>query len=257
MNTATMVPLLEAKSVTKYFGGVKALDDVSFRLVAGTRVGLIGPNGAGKTTLLNALSRLIEIDGGDLFVRGASYRHTKPDHLRRLGIARSFQHVRNWQNLSVRDNLLVGRTASWQETLWASLFRRSSIATAENNLWDSVRSYLSEFEIEDEEMITNQLSLGQQRVLELIRIFIADVDVFLLDEPSVGLASHAIKRLSDHLVRLKKQGKAILIVSHDLTFLRENSDLLIAMSSGRILAYGDLEEVIGEQQVRDAYVEGS
>lgn len=263
MNRSSAI-LLETREVTKQFGGVIALDKVSFQLPAGMRIGIIGPNGAGKTSLLNALSRLVEIDTGDLLIRGKSYRHAKPNQLVALGIARSFQHVRNWHNMDIRDNVLTAGREKWRETLWTGLFRRGQINKAEENLWNRACELFRYFNLETEILsdggryrLASELSIGQQRVLELVRVFLLDTDVLLLDEPSVGLSSETCERLSEYLFHQVLNGKGVIIVSHDLPFLHENVDKLIVMSEGRIIAYGDPMDVIGKSQVKEAYLDGA
>lgn len=235
--------LIEARNISKSFAGVTALDDVSIQVRAGERVGLVGSNGSGKTTLLNVLSRFVDIDAGDILLEGKTYRNSDPANLATRGVVRTFQYTKNWINMDVRENLLVDVGNSWPERLIQSLFAWKRIRNHESALWRDAGSMLERFGIHLDELLDNQgglklvkdISLGQRRIVELVRAFLMKPKVLLLDEPSVGLDEHAYSFLEDYLERLASAGSAILLVSHDKQFVGKNVNRMIIMHEGRKL----------------------
>jgi branched-chain amino acid transport system ATP-binding protein len=254
--------LIETRNVSKRFNGTLALDNVSIRLEKGKRLGIIGGNGSGKTTLLNVLCRLIEPDRGDILLKGKSYKKINAHHLAQLGIARSFQHSRNWKNMSLSDNLLAAGHNPWRERYWYSFFRRKKFINEERQMWEKASKILEYFEMENmniqpgnpSDKTADNLSIGEQRLLELIRIFFSEPEVLLLDEPSVGLNPRKCQLLTAFLKKLAEKDKGILIIAHDLDFLRKNTDFIYFMNQGRILSQGTVDEILKKKQVLEAYL---
>lgn len=254
--------LIETRNVCIRFNGTLALDNISIRLEKGKRLGIIGVNGSGKTTLLNALCRFIEPDSGDIFLRGESYKNVKAHQLAQFGIARSFQHSRNWKNMSLVDNILVAGDNRWREGYWYSFVKRKKFIQAERQMWEKAAGILEFFGMENikcqsgnaVDKRAGNLSIGEQRLLELIRLFFSEPEILLLDEPSVGLNPPKCQLLTVYLKKLSLEGNGVLIIAHDLDFLRKNTDFIYFMNQGRILAEGTVDEILKKKEVLEAYL---
>lgn len=255
--TSNAKTLIEVKNVSKRFHGVVALDSVSFQLKSGEQLGIIGVNGSGKTTILNILSRLIDPDNGDLLYKGESYLKIKTHHLINYGFARSFQYTRNWKNMSVIENL-INFNESWSKiNYWDCIFNRKKQERIDAKILlkaEQIIDFLNIPLLNDSNKLVGELSIGQQRIVELIRTFLMDPKVLLLDEPSVGLSSEVSNKLGKYLMKIAKEGNGILIVSHDLMFVKENADRIIFLSQGNIIAEGSYENVINNKYVMEAYL---
>lgn len=252
------IPLLEAVEISKHFDGICALDRVSFQLKRGEILGLIGANGSGKTTLLNILSRLIDHDGGVIFFENEPYNELSPEALASRGIGRSFQHTHNWKRMSVKDNVLLTGREWWRENIWYSFLNRKKIALIEQSILNRAVTLFDYFEIDTRTSIdireAGELSLGEQRILELIRLFIFEPIVLLLDEPSVDLNPRLCNLLGGYLDQLATGGRSILLISHNLNFLKKNATRLIAMNQGKIVAEGKVDDVLRNEKVLEAYL---
>jgi len=249
--------LIEARNLSKRFSGLVALDSVSFHLFCGERLGIIGVNGSGKTTILNILSRLIEPDAGDLIYKGKSYLKYKPYHLIRLGFARSFQYTRNWKNMSISDNLITIPESFTKFNYSDCLVNRKYQKNLDNKILHSANQIINLLDstlLNDSNKLVGDLSIGQQRIIELTRILLMNPKVLLLDEPSVGLSSNAINQFSKYLKQYTKEGNGALFVSHDLQFMKENADRILCLSEGKIISQGKYEDVINNLNVKEAYL---
>ncbi len=233
--------------VSKNFGGVQALHELSISIPRGQITCVIGPNGSGKSTLINILSGVLPLDSGMVIVDGVGLRTVHPHETPGLGITRTFQDVRLFNQISVMDNIMVVLT---ERRLWASLFQRSKAehrqraeqALRDVGMWDK-RDALAE-----------DLSYGQRKLLEMARAMALDVSVYLFDEPFAGLFPQMLVRVKDILKQLRAREKSILFVSHNMEIVRELSDHLIVMDSGELLVEGDVEEVLARQEVIEAYL---
>jgi len=233
-------PILVVEDLVKRFGGLTAVDGVSFAVPRGSIVGLIGINGAGKTTVMNCINGIYRSDGGRVLVDGRDMTHRKPHHLAQAGVGRTFQVPRVFHRMTLVDNLLVPVLHSPQGD--AEL-----IARAESYL---DRVGLLALEANNGE----ELSGGQQKLLELARVMMFDPALILLDEPFAGVNPTLCRTMTREIEALRGRGTSFLLVSHDLTSIYRLSDHLLVLNQGRIIAEGGVEEVKTDPAVIEAYL---
>lgn len=242
-----MSDALRVKGLVKEFGGVRAVDGLTLEVPKGKITGLIGPNGSGKTTLANVLTGLYPIDGGSVTVGERELKKLKPYGVLKLGITRTFQGVRLFEQISVLDNVLVVVT---QRSVWGALFERHRLEHAEQarrvlervGLWGKRDAKASE------------LSYGQRKLLEIARALATDAGVTLFDEPYAGLFPEMVKLVREIMEELRDEGKTIVLVEHDMALIRELCDHVVVMDAGRLLAEGTAAEVLADRRVIEAYL---
>src|SRR5438067_682620 len=246
--------LLEATGVSKQFGGVLALDDVSIDVGEGEAVGLVGPNGAGKTTFFNCLLGLLRPDSGRVTFRGTDLS-SLPIHRRaRLGIGRTFQRVELFSGLTVGEHLLIAeRARRGKGGLWSDIVGGGRPTDDEQS---RVAGLLDLVGLEGAaDVPVEALSLGHARLVELGRALITDPDLLLLDEPSSGLDRVEALALAAVLKSTQEErGTALLLVEHDLEMVRRVVGRLFVLDFGSVLAAGAVEEVLVDERVRHAYL---
>lgn len=240
-------PLLEGRSVSKYFGGLAALHRVDFALYPGEIAGLIGPNGSGKTTLFDCLTRVQDINAGQVFFKGVDITRKKPYQVAHLGLARTFQVIRIYGKLTVLENMLLSR--QWRGESLLNQLRPSHPDT-------EVRArQLIEFLLLDQ-LIDEQaghLSGGQQRLLEIGMALMPDPDLILLDEATSGINPTLIETIKDRIRQLNKRGKTFLLVEHNIQFIADLCTRVIVLNYGEKLAEGTPDEIVKNEAVIEAY----
>lgn len=240
-----MASVLELEHVEKWFGGVHALQDCSFYVEENKITSLIGPNGAGKTTVFNMITGVNRADGGTVWLHGEDITASRPHEAARKGVARTFQHPRVFDNLTVVENML---TSTYHELS----FRSRSPTDADTDL---VREILDVIGMEESpESLAADLSFGQKRLVELARAMIMEHDILLLDEPTAGVNPRLIDKLKDTLERLRDDGKTVLVIEHDMEFVMDVSDDVIVLDAGRKLAAGGPDEIRENDEVLEAYL---
>jgi branched-chain amino acid transport system ATP-binding protein len=246
--------LLEATGITKKFSGITALDDVSITVEDGEAVGLIGPNGAGKTTFFNCLLGLLRPEEGRVVLGGKDITRLPVYRRARLGFARTFQRIELFSGMTVRDHLLVAERARLGTgRFWKDVLNLSKPTTDENSRTDRTLSLLG---LEDvSESPVEALSLGRARLVEVGRALMTEPKLLLLDEPSSGLDAVETSALADTLRAVQKErGTAILLVEHDVEFVRSFSTRLSVLDFGHLIAAGPTAEVLADEKVRRAYL---
>jgi len=238
---------LEIHDLRKAFGGVHAVDRLSLAFEAGKITGVIGPNGSGKSTLVNLLTGVLPADGGAIVVGGEERRKLRPYDVAGLGVTRTFQDVRLFEQMTVLDNLLVVLT---DRSLLGALFERHGDAHLQK-----ARAILERVGlIEKQNALARTLSYGQRKLLEVGRALAMDADVVLFDEPFAGMFPEMVKIVAGVMRELAAAGKCVVLVEHNMPLIRELSDRVVVMDAGALLAAGSPEEVLSRRDVIDAYL---
>jgi branched-chain amino acid transport system ATP-binding protein len=246
--------LLQAEGITKRFSGITALDTVSLDVDDGEAVGLIGPNGAGKTTFFNCLLGLLRPDAGEVMFGGDDITRVPVYRRARLGFARTFQRIELFAGMTVRDHLLVAERARLGTgRFWKDVINRSKPTRDENARTDRTLNLLG---LEDvAESPVEALSLGRARLVEVGRALMTEPKLLLLDEPSSGLDAQETEALADTLRDVQtERGTAVLLVEHDVEFVRSFSTRLFVLDFGTLIAHGSTATVLADDAVRKAYL---
>jgi branched-chain amino acid transport system ATP-binding protein len=248
------VTLLEAEGITKRFSGITALDGVSLRVDDGESVGLIGPNGAGKTTFFNCLLGLLRPDAGRVIFGGQDITRLPVYRRAKLGFARTFQRIELFAGMTVRDHLLVAERARLGSgRFWKDVLNLSKPTADEEARTDRTLALLG---LEGEgDRAVEALSLGRARLVEVGRALMTEPKLLLLDEPSSGLDAHETEALADTLRAVQaERGTAVLLVEHDVDFVRSFSTRLSVLDFGTLIATGPTAQVLADDAVRRAYL---
>jgi ABC-type branched-subunit amino acid transport system ATPase component len=250
-----MNTILEGKNLSKNFDGIKALDDLSFSIEENKIISLIGPNGSGKTTLFNIITGFLEPDNGEVYYKGKPILEEPPHHIANLGIGRTFQNLRLLQKITVLDNVLLAFKDQSGESFFGVYFSLKNKKEQEINREKALT--LIEFVglSEKAEDLAENLSYGQQKLLTLACCIAMDADLLLLDEPVAGLSSVMIAKMFGLMKELKKQGKTIFFIEHNLKVVTEVSDKVIVIDEGKKIAEGEPRIVIENPKVIEAYLE--
>jgi len=245
---------LEAVGVTKSFGGLVALSDVSVRIDPGEAVGVVGPNGAGKTTLFDCLSGVLAPDVGEVRIGGIDVSHATPTRRARLGLARTFQRVELFVGMTARGHLLLAeRVRAGGGSLWRDVTGRGGATRTEQAAAAGMLRLLGLEDVADQPV--EALSLGHRRLVELGRALAARPRVLLLDEPTAGLDPPETVALRGVLDAVRSdRGTAVLVVEHDLDFVNGMAERLVVLDHGTVLATGTPSEVFAHPAVRHAYL---
>jgi branched-chain amino acid transport system ATP-binding protein len=251
---ADELPLLSIRGVSKSFGGIRAVDEVSFDVRAGESVGLVGPNGAGKTTLFNCVCGQLRHEQGEITFDGRSLAGLPTFQRARLGIGRTYQKVEVFTDMTVRDHLMVAERARRGEgRLWKDLLNMSAVSPSEKANVDAILELVGITRLADTSV--NALGLGNCRLVELARALAAQPKILLADEPSSGLDLHETAEVAAVLRTVQReQGTAVLLVEHDLSMVGEVVDRTVVMDLGGLLAEGTFHEVMADPAVRRAYL---
>jgi len=247
---------LKVDGLRKEFGGLVAVEDVSFEIGEGEFVGLIGPNGCGKSTIFNCISGLLDKTAGTVEVFGQDVSDKRPDEIQKLGLTRTFQHTRLWRQMTVIENLLVPPRKQFSPNPLQALLMPGSRPDEEERLAKAY-SVLDQLEVPHmAHNLTSDLSGGQSKLVDIGRSMMGDPQLLLLDEPVAGVAGPLAMKIFNNLRKVVDDtGISVLIIEHNMDFiLRQGVDRIIVVKEGEILMQGTPDEVRGNREVIEAYL---
>jgi branched-chain amino acid transport system ATP-binding protein len=248
-------PLLEIENVSKHFGGVTALERVSLCIRPGEIYGLIGPNGAGKTTLFNCITGLYTPEAGRVLLAGEPVERLKAHQVTAQGVARTFQNIRLFANMTALENVMVGRHVRTRAGVWAAVSRSAAARAEETAIARRAHELLDYVGIgAHARALATHLSYGDQRRLEIARALATDPRLLALDEPAAGMNESETARLKTLLHAIRRDGVTVLIIEHDMKLMMDVCDRIAVLNFGKKIAEGAPAEIRCHPEVIAAYL---
>lgn len=245
---------LVVDSLSKNFGGLKALSDVTFTAKSGQITALIGPNGAGKTTLFNCVSGFYTPEQGEVSLGGASLVGLRPSTVLQKGLARTFQLVRPFHGLTVLETVMTAGHWRAEQSMFASMFALQRVRRSEARVRQEAIATLDALGIAHlASRHVQELPYGQQRLVEIAKVLATGAQTLLLDEPAAGLHESEVEALAHVLIGIKSTGRTVLIVEHNMPFIMGIADHLVVLNFGLVMASGSPEEVSTNPEVIESY----
>ena len=250
-----MTALLQLTDVSRHFGGLQALSHVDLAVPESRIVGLIGPNGAGKTTLINNISGLDHPNAGSITLAGQDITRAPAHVVTRLGIARTYQNIRLFGEMTVLDNLLIGQHTRGSAGILGALVYAPGYRREEQRLRETAHTLLARFGLERfAGLRADTLPYGDQRRLELARALSMQPRLLLLDEPTAGMNPNETHGLGDQILRLQDEGLTVLVIEHDMSLIHQVCDEIYVLSFGQIIAHDTPDAIRQNRQVIEAYL---
>jgi branched-chain amino acid transport system ATP-binding protein len=250
--------VIELEKICVDFGGLRAIDQASFKIDAGRITGLIGPNGAGKTTAFNVIAGAIRPSAGRVLLDGKDITALKPHQRAKAGLARTFQIPHEFGHLSVLENLMASASAPEGENVFNVIFRRGHYQAEEQAIYETARDTVRLLELDhviDEK--AGNLSGGQKKLVELGRALMRNPKIILLDEIGAGINRTLLSKLADKILMLNRErGLTFCLIEHDLDYVSKLCDHVLVMAQGSLLTEGSVEEVRNDERVIEAYFGG-
>jgi neutral amino acid transport system ATP-binding protein len=241
--------MLEVKGLCKYFGGIRAVDDCSFRVERGSITALIGPNGAGKTTAFNCISRTMMPTKGEVWLDGERIDRLRPHKITAKGLSRTFQISRNLADMTVLENVICqNKIHGWRDMM------KPAMSPAEIDKAMEILDFLNITRIANED--GSNLSYGQKKLMDLAALLMSDPKIILLDEPAGGVNPTLLEEIVGHIRALNAKGMTVLIVEHNMELIMRLSQHVVVMAQGAVIASGSPEDVQKDKAVLDAYLGG-
>jgi branched-chain amino acid transport system ATP-binding protein len=247
--------ILATSGLTRDFGAFRAVDGVSLDIRKGSVTGLIGPNGAGKSTYFNILTGALKPTAGRVMLRGEEVTGLKPDQLFRRGLGRTFQIPRPFRRMSVLENVMLSPTGQTGETMAGALFRASKVRREEEALRQKALDILDFMTLGSlADHPAGKISGGQMKLLELARVLMGEPEVILLDEPAAGVNPSLTNVLIERIEELNRRGKTFFIIEHDMDFVMNHCNPVVALAEGKVMFQGTAEEAKANPVLLDAYL---
>ena len=248
--------LLKTTNLGISFGGLRAVDDVNMEIKDGELIGLIGPNGAGKTTIFNLLTGVYKPTDGDISLNGISINKKNTPQIVALGVARTFQNIRLFKNLSVLDNVKMALNSSMKYNTFEAIFRLPRFWKEEKEITDKALDLLDIFDMaEMANIISGNLSYGQQRKLEIARALATNPKLLLLDEPAAGMNPNETRELMNTISFIRNKFEiSILLIEHDMDLVMGICERLYVLNFGKVIASGLPDEIQNNKEVIAAYL---
>ncbi len=247
--------MLTLKQVSRHFGGLAAVNNVTFEVQSNQIVGLIGPNGAGKTTLLNLISGLDKVTHGEINFKDRAIQQMMPHQINHLGIARTYQNIRLFSEMSVLENVVVGLHSRGKASLFEASLWLPSYRSEEKRLREQAMQLITRLGLEEHaDSPADALSYGLQRRVEIARALATDPSLLLLDEPTAGMNVAETARLGDLVLSLRSEGLTVLVIEHDMAFITQVCDHVVVLNFGEVIAQGNPEEIKKNTLVVEAYL---
>lgn len=248
--------LLDLKNVTMQFGGLTAVKDVTFNVNENDLIAIIGPNGAGKTTLFNMITGIYAPTKGSVNFKSVELKDKNPSTITEMGIARTFQNIRLFKNLTVMDNIRIAKHTRIHYSLWQSLFRTKRFMETEKKITEECLELLKLFKLDSKkDHFAKNLPYGEQRKLEMARALATNPKLLLLDEPAAGMNPKETKDLTEIIRFIRSHFKiAIVLIEHDMKLVMEIAEKIFVLDYGNLIAEGGPKDIQENKRVIEAYL---
>lgn len=247
--------VLHVKKISKSFGGLDALNDVTFHINQGEVLGLIGPNGAGKTTMFNVITGMFPPTTGEIAFMNEALSGLKPYQRTSKGICRTFQNIRLFTDMSALENVMIGQHSRTKSGVWSSVVRTKSQKQEERAIEEKAKDLLELVGLKEwQDTAADNLSYGQQRRLEIARALASDPKLLLLDEPAAGMNEKETDELRELIKKLQGMNITVLLIEHDMPLVMRVCDRIVVLNFGQKIAEGTPEEIQNHPDVIEAYL---